>query len=281
MIVNGQQQQHITIADRGVQYGDGCFTTMAFRNSQIEFFDAHIERLKFSCKTLNIQFDKWTELTTCIFSSLRGVSDCVIKVMITRGTGGRGYSPEGASDPNYIVSQHSIPNNYAVWQNKGIKLTVSPIQLAKQPLLAGIKHLNRLEQVFIKQALLETKFDDAVVCDTQQKIIETSVANLFWYKNNHWFTPDLSKSGVQGVMRNQVLAEMCQQGLKCHIVNHDLSELFDAQELFVCNSLMTIVPVTSLVNPLNQQHKSYLKEQTIALKQILLAAIRRKALSVQ
>lgn len=281
MIVNGQQQQHITIADRGVQYGDGCFTTMAFRNGQIEFFDAHIERLKFSCKTLNIQFNKWTELTTCIFNSLQCVSACVVKVMITRGAGGRGYSPEGALEPNYIISQHPIPAHYAQWQNIGIKLTVSPIQLAKQPLLAGIKHLNRLEQVFIKQALLESDFDDAVVCDTQQNIIETSVANLFWYKDKHWFTADLSESGVQGVMRNQILTEMRQQGLECHIVNHDIRELFGAQELFVCNSLMTIVPVTCLVNPLNQQHKSYLKEQTTALKQILLAAIKRKAVSVR
>ena len=179
MIVNGRQQQHINIADRAFLYGDGCFTTMAFRNGHIEFFSAHIERLKLACKKLYINFDRWSELERCIIGSLNPKVDCVVKVMITRGEGGRGYSPEGAVNPSFIITLHTIPSHYSVWQTDGIKLTISPITLACQPLLAGIKHLNRLEQVLVKQALAETDYDDAVVCDTQQKIIESSVGNLF------------------------------------------------------------------------------------------------------
>jgi 4-amino-4-deoxychorismate lyase len=93
MIVNGQQQQHIAIADRALQYGDGCFTTMAFRNARLEFFGSHINRLKLACKTLHIDFDKWIELECCIFNVLKTADDCVVKVIITRGVGGRGYSP--------------------------------------------------------------------------------------------------------------------------------------------------------------------------------------------
>jgi len=266
MIVNGRQQQHIEIADRAFQYGDGCFTTMAFRNGHLEFFDAHIERLKLACKTLYIKFDKWTELERCIIDSFKPTFDCVVKVMITRGEGGRGYSPLGADNPSFIITHHTIPSHYTIWQTKGIKLTISPITLACQPLLAGIKHLNRLEQVMVKQELAQTSYDDAVVCDTQQKVIETSVGNLFWYKDYVWYTADLSESGVEGVMRNQVLSVMKQKGLECRVIKEDVSALFTANELFICNSLMMLVPIVSLFNPITHQSKEYPFDQTKILQ---------------
>jgi 4-amino-4-deoxychorismate lyase len=148
-------------------------------------------------------------------------------------------------------------------------LTISPISLACQPLLAGIKHLNRLEQVLIKQALIQTGYDDAVVSDTKQHIIETSVGNLFWYKDDVWYTPDLSESGVDGVMRNQVLDVMHQNGIKCQVVKHNVSVLFSAQQLFVCNSLMMLVPVVSLFDPIDQQSKNYSVNQTQDIQQYI------------
>lgn len=280
MIVNGRQQQHIEIADRAFQYGDGCFTTMAFRNAHLEFFDAHIKRLQFACKTLYIDFDKWSELENCILDSLPSTSDCVIKVMITRGAGGRGYSPEGAANPNFIISHHTIPSYYPLWQSKGITLTISPITLARQPLLAGIKHLNRLEQVLVKHALAQTHYDDAVVCDTEQQIIETSVGNLFWYKDKVWFTADLSESGVEGVMRNQILAIMQENHIPCRVVKQDVNVLYSAQELFVCNSLMVLVPVRSLFHTSTQKSKHYLVDQTQQLQHYLQPAISLKAVKV-
>jgi 4-amino-4-deoxychorismate lyase len=281
MIVNGQQQQHIAIADRALQYGDGCFTTMAFRNARLEFFGSHINRLKLACKTLHIDFDKWIELECCIFNVLKTADDCVVKVMITRGVGGRGYSPVGAENPNFIISLHTIPSHYPSWQTQGIKLTTSSITLACQPLLAGIKHLNRLEQVLVKQALSKTSYDDAIVCDTNHNVIETSAGNLFWYKDNAWYSPDLSDSGVEGVMRNRVLTVMQENGLECQIVKQAVSVLFSAQELFVCNSLMMLVPVVSLYNPMTQQHKNFMVEETKKLQHDIQHAINLEAIKVQ
>jgi 4-amino-4-deoxychorismate lyase len=281
MIVNGHKQHQIAIADRALQYGDGCFTTMAFRNDYLELFDAHIERLKLACKTLFIDFDKWSELERCIIESLSVNVDCVIKIIITRGVGGRGYSPQGAVTPSFIITHHTIPSHYACWQFKGIKLTISPIMLACQPLLAGIKHLNRLEQVLVKQALAQTSFDDVVVCDYQQKIIETSVGNLFWYKDSVWYTSDLSKCGVEGVMRNHVLSVMQEKRIECQIVKQDLSALFSAQELFVCNSLMLLISVVSLFDPINQQSKHYIVEQTKQLQYDVQQTINLKAIKVK
>lgn len=280
MIVNGQQQQNIDIADRAFQYGDGCFTTIAFRNSQLEFFDAHIQRLKLACKTLYINFGKWSELKKSIFDALVSTDDCVVKVIISRGKGGRGYSPEGAINPTFVISHHPIPLHYPLWQSKGIALTVSPIKLACQPLLAGIKHLNRLEQVLVKHALAQTGYDDVIVCDIHDKIIESSIGNLFWYRNDMWYTPDLVESGVEGVMRNHILSVMAENGLNYEVVKHEVSVLFDAQELFVCNSLMILVPVMNLFNPISQQNKNYLVEQTNQLQRFVQQKIHLKAINV-
>jgi 4-amino-4-deoxychorismate lyase len=201
-------------------------------------------------------------------------------VIITRGVGGRGYSPEGAANPRFIITYHTIPIHYTLWRTDGIKLTISPITLACQPLLAGIKHLNRLEQVLVKHALAKTDYDDAIVCDTQKNIIETSAGNLFWYKDNVWYTADHSESGVEGVMRNKVLAVMQEKGLLCQVVRADISDLFCSQELFVCNSLMMLVPVVSLFNPVTQQNKNYVIEQTKLMQHYIQHTINLKSLKV-
>lgn len=269
MIVNGQAQQHIAIADRAVQYGDGCFTTIAFKNGCLEFLDAHIQRLKLACDRLYIQFNEWAELETCLIESLKNVDDCVVKIIISRGQGGRGYSPEGAHSTSYILTHHAYPSHYNQWQKDGIKLTHSSIQLARQPLLAGIKHLNRLEQVLVKQALATTAYDDAVVCDTEQNIVETSVGNLFWYQSNTWYTPDLSYAGVEGVMRNQVVAILNENNINQQQIVSVFDVLEDAEEVFVCNSLMGIVPVTCVYNPNTNQTINYKCQQTKQLQSML------------
>lgn len=275
MIVNGQAQQHLAIADRAVQYGDGCFTTIAFSNGCLEFLAAHIQRLKLACSRLYIPFDGWQELQSSIIESLKDTDDCVVKVIITRGQGGRGYCPNGANSATFILSHHPYPEHYLQWQKEGIRLTLSPVQLARQPLLAGIKHLNRLEQVLIKQALLSSNFDDAVVCDTERKIIEVSAGNLFWYKNNTWYTPDLSNAGVEGVMRNQILDVFNNKKLDHQQVSSYLDELIDAEEVFVCNSLMAIVPVASIFNPSNRRTVTY-KCQQIKYLQTIIQNLRAK-----
>ncbi|MCF2950391.1 aminodeoxychorismate lyase [Paraglaciecola aquimarina] len=247
MIVNGLYQTDIDIADRALQYGDGCFTTIALRNACLEFYDSHIQRLKLACEKLQISFLKWDELTRNVLSSVTDIDqDMVVKIIISRGVGGRGYSSQGCNNPSYIITHHSMPAHYHEWQKQGIELIESPIKLAKQPLLAGIKHLNRLEQVLIKQQLITTNYPDALVCDTEGSLIETSIGNVFWKKGNQWFTPDMQYCGVEGVMRNQVICLLESKHIKVHVVQQALADLANIQEMFICNSLMQIVPVTKL-----------------------------------
>ncbi|MFT4941366.1 MAG: 4-amino-4-deoxychorismate lyase [Paraglaciecola sp.] len=251
MIVNGQSQTFLNLADRAVQYGDGCFTTISVTDGKAELWAQHLQRLKTSCERLHISFTEWQNLQTGVETLILDKTDAVLKIIISRGEGGRGYGTLNVSSPNYILSLHDKPDHFKQWQQVGISLTLSPIALAKQPILAGIKHLNRLEQVLIKQSLEQTTYVDAVVCDTDKMLIETSMGNLFWRQGSVWYTPELDCSGVEGVMRNHIM-EMIQVNrhwkMTVQEVRSTIRNLTEADEVFVCNSLMKVVPVTHIDN---------------------------------
>lgn len=276
-------QTDIAIADRALQYGDGCFTTIAYRNSQLEHFDAHIKRLKKACQVLFIEFEAWHSLIASVHQSLKqpvpATADCVIKIIISRGQGGRGYSPQGCDNPNFIISQHVMPSHYQQWQSAGIPLTISPIKLAKQPLLAGIKHLNRLEQVLIKQALLATDYLDALVCDTENILIESSIANVFWYENNTWFTPSVNDCGVAGVMRQTLLDVFKTKGVIVKQTQRAITDLAGIEEMFLCNSLMKVVPVTHIQTASSKEIQLFNKNTQVKMVQEWLVDFERQKAS--
>jgi 4-amino-4-deoxychorismate lyase len=250
IIVNGQIQNHISASDRALHYGDGCFTTLGFTQGKVHAWPLHLARLQNNCQRLGIDFAKWQALENDLKQMLIQVSaeqsKGVLKIIITRGQGGRGYSPSGAQNPTYIISTHEFPTHYTQWQNHGIDLTISTVKLGKQPLLAGIKHLNRLEQVLVKQELEKTKFNDAIVCSSDNEIIESSAGNIFWLQDGQWFTPYLDECGVEGVMRNQICDILHSRSQPVKQIKQILDTDFYVQELFICNSLMEIVPVRSL-----------------------------------
>jgi 4-amino-4-deoxychorismate lyase len=272
MIVNGQSQTILSLADRAIQYGDGCFTTISVINGNAELWAQHLQRLKSSCERLHIKFAHWQNLQTDVERLISDKNDTVLKIIISRGEGGRGYGTQNVSSPNYILTLHDKPNHFEKWQQVGICLTLSPITLGKQPLLAGIKHLNRLEQVLIKQSLEQTNYVDAVVCDTDKMLVETSIGNLFWLQGQVWYTPELIHSGVEGVMRNHVMAKIRENShLKVTVqeVRTTIRSLADADEVFVCNSLMKVVPVTRIDNDNGHSLGSYKIEHVRHIQQNL------------
>lgn len=245
MIVSGQPQTQLNIADRALQYGDGCFTTVAVRRGRAELWPEHLTRLKLSCERLHIVFSAWNELHADVKALIRDQTESVLKIIISRGEGGRGYSVAGVGQPSYVLSLHAMPQHYQQWQIQGIDLGLSPIKLARQPLLAGIKHLNRLEQVLVKYELEKSSYLDAVVCDTDNMMVETSAANLFWRQGGLWYTPELINSGVEGLMRNLVMDIFRQKSVPIQAVSAKVSSLQQAEEVFICNSLMGVVPIKS------------------------------------
>lgn len=245
--VNGQLSTEIAVSDRGLQFGDGCFTTGHVYSKVLLDRDAHLLRLQDTCQRLAIADVDWLLLAhTLDLACQQAQGEQVLKVIITRGQGGRGYSPQGCTAPTVIVSLHPFPSHYHQWQQQGISLATTSIQLGASP-LAGLKHLNRLEQVLLKQALSDTTADDLVVSDMFGHVVETSSANIFWRSGPVVYTPALQYAGVAGLMRDKVMAVLEGVGdVQCHTVSIDETALYQADEVFICNTLMKVVPVTAI-----------------------------------
>ncbi|WP_028024176.1 aminodeoxychorismate lyase [Enterovibrio calviensis] len=245
ILLNGQPADLLPITDRGLQYGDGCYTTMLVESGVVRSWSRHQDRLKANTAQLGIEGIDWQHLTLSVAQvadSLKAEIKSIVKVVVTRGSGGRGYSPEGCHTPSVVVSSHAYPSHYKQWQEQGIQMVMLKQRLGLSP-LAGLKHLNRLEQVLIKQELNAQDVEDGVVCDLNGKLIETSASNLFWRKGDTLFTPDLSLSGVEGTMRAEVIQAAQLEGFQIDIVTEDADVIFSADEVFITNAVMGLVPV--------------------------------------
>ncbi|EPA9109386.1 aminodeoxychorismate lyase [Serratia liquefaciens] len=241
--INGQQHDALAPSDRGLQFGDGCFTTARVVEGKIDLLPWHIERLQQSAQRLMLPACDWDALEYEMVRAAESIPQGVVKAILTRGSGGRGYSPKGCEHPTRIVSRSAYPMHYLQWREQGISLALSPVTLARHPLLAGLKHLNRLDQVLIRAHLDQTAADEALVLDTAGMLVECCAANLFWRKGKAVFTPDLSQAGVAGLMRRRVIELLAGSRYSLHYVSEPLETLADAEEVLVSNALMPLLPV--------------------------------------
>lgn len=240
--INGKQATHLTVSNRGLAYGDGVFTTAKVVNGQVQLLAEHIERLKISCQKLHIILPDLNSIIEELERVAQRFPLSVAKVIITSGDGGRGYSRQGCLTSNVIITLHPIPEHYAQLQQQGIHLGVSTLKIGINPLTAGVKHLNRLEQVLIREELDSRNEDDLLVLNCFEDIIEASAANVFWLRGNTWYTPQLTVSGVEGLMRNHIL-QRCANLVEIELVNAKLTALDNIDAMFICNSVMGIMPV--------------------------------------
>ncbi|NJD00189.1 aminodeoxychorismate lyase [Candidatus Erwinia dacicola] len=246
MWVNGLAQESIEARDRAVQFGDGCFTTARILHGKMLQPEAHRQRLQQACERLMIAGVDWQLLAQEMVAIASTIDDGVMKVIITRGSGGRGYSACGCQQPARIMSLAAWPAHYLRLRQTGVCLALSTVRLGKNPLLAGIKHLNRLEQVMIRIELEQTAADEALVLDSDGMLVECCAANLFWRVGEQVFTPDLSASGVNGIKRQQVMQQVIGFGYALSEVRQDYQVLADAEEVLITNALMPVLPVSQI-----------------------------------
>ena len=242
-LINGLEQDTLPASDRATQFGDGCFTTARILEGDVCLLDAHLRRLQDACQTLLIPFTQWEILEHEMRQLASGKTSGVLKVIISRGSGGRGYSGAACQHPTRILSVSAYPAHYARWREEGVTLTLSPVRPGRNPMLAGLKHLNRLEQVLIRTHLEQTDADEALVLDSEGFITECCAANLFWRKGNVVYTPRLDQAGVNGIMRQFCIRLLAQSSYQLVEVQASLEEALQADEMVICNALMPVMPV--------------------------------------
>jgi len=254
MLLNGEPQSQIAMTDRGLTLGDGFFTTLQIKQQRPLLWALHVERLRWCAERLHFPELDIPRLYERLCSQLVGIEQGCCKILYTRGSGARGYGILGCQAPNELISVHDYPDLYRKWQQSGIQLAVCQERLGLTPLLAGIKSLNRLEQVLLKAELENRGMPEGLVLDTEGMVVETVAANVFWRQDSVVYTPDLALSGVAGVMRAWILGYLEQQGIRCQPIRANLATVKAADEVWISNSLMEVVPVTGIEDVTYQNH---------------------------
>ncbi|WP_340121724.1 aminodeoxychorismate lyase [Methylobacter svalbardensis] len=248
ILINGESKKHIDIADRGFQYGDGLFETIEVRDGHVVFLQQHLDRLNSGCLRLYIPFPGVELISLEAEKLCRSMSSnrAVLKIIVTRGSGGRGYRQPDVIQATRVLSLHPYPDYPANYSEQGIVARFCTTRLGLNPTLAGIKHLNRLEQVMARAEWTDAAIQEGLMLDINDHVIEGTMTNLFYIKNNSLYTAALDQSGVAGIMRSIIMALSVEQGFP--VVEHRFTsdELLSAEEVFVCNSIIGIWPIKQI-----------------------------------
>ena len=244
-LVNGQRTG-VDPADRGLAYGDGLFETMAAHDGRIRWLDLHFDRLEEGCRRLEIPPPERRVLAEEIASHCTLVGRAIVKLIVTRGPGTRGYAPPEAPAPTRILSIGAWPKYPISHYANGIRVRVCRLRLATNPALAGLKHLNRLEHVLAHLELRGTDADQGLLLDTSEHVVGGTSSNVFAVHRGQLLTPPIERAGIKGVMRRVVLSAAAELRLPAAERDLTLAEIANADELFMTNSLFGIWPVAFL-----------------------------------
>jgi len=242
ILVNGSNDvDQVSIHDRGLMYGQCVFETIAVNNGKPCLLDDHLDRLCSGAKVLGIGVDRKAVIRDVLLLA-SPLSRGVVRVNLTMGEGGRGYQNPDEQKTTRIVSQHDYPSHDKRYWTDGVVLGVVDIRLSRQPSLAGIKHGNRLEQIIARSQWREG-WQEALLLDEDDSVIEATQSNVFIVKGGHLITPSLEASGVAGVMRQCVINQAKSDGLDVAIEAINIDDVKQADEVFLTNSVIGIWPV--------------------------------------
>lgn len=250
-LINGDFSQVISPLDRGFAYGDGVFRTMVIRNGLPVDWPLHYQKLVADCAVIGIVCPS-AELLMSDFQQLFSIEELddnklkVAKIIITRGEGERGYNPSAVTTPMRVVIKSAMPQYSKNIYMEGVYLHVCEMRLATQPKLAGIKHLNRLENVMARMEWRDETLFDGLLLDQQENVIECTMSNIFARFDNVLITPDLSQCGVAGITRQRILGLATVLDLTIEVAQLPLNRLMQADELIICNSLYGAFQVTKI-----------------------------------
>jgi len=242
-LVNGEISMFVETTNRGLNYADGLFETLPVHNGRPHRWQAHMDRLGVGCERLGLSMPPQAILLRELQTVSAGLADAVVKIVLTRDGQGRGYMPPENNACVRMVSAHIYPDNIAELAREGVIARICELRLAIQPALGGIKHLNRLEQVLASAELRETGAAEGILLDRDEHVVSAIAANIFLIMGDRLLTPRMDLCGVRGVIRSQILAGF---GARCQQRRILKDMLMEADEVFICNSVRGIVPLTAI-----------------------------------
>lgn len=243
ILVDGVPSAQISARDRGLHYGDGLFETMRLWQGQVPLLEHHLARLEGGSRRLGLTSPDaatWTEDLDRLLAG--GPAEGVIRLVLTRGDGGRGYAPPEPAQSRRIVALYAPPAESPGELSVGVCKT----RLGHSPALGGLKHLGRLEQVLAAREVAAAGWDEGLMLDESGQLIEATRHNLFYLRDGRLLTPPLENCGVAGIMRALLLEAMARAGVSGGEAQLRYDELHEIEAMFLCNAVAGLRSVKSL-----------------------------------
>ena len=263
-LVDGEISDRIPASDRGLNYGDGLFETLAVFGGTPRFWQGHVDKLSAGCEQLGLPVTPQAVLLREVQTVSAGQPKSVVKIMVTRGSSGMGYPTESAPRANRIVSSWPWPGDPGHLHEAGIDTRLCDLRLGIQPALAGLRHLNRLEQVMARMEWSDRNIHEGILLDPEDNLVTAISSNIFIVHSGRLLTPRLDRCGIRGVLRTAILSAFRD---RCEQRRISLDMLPEAEEIFVCNAVRGVFPVRRIdhwefdVGPVTREVQDWLERQ--------------------
>jgi 4-amino-4-deoxychorismate lyase len=267
ILVNGVETGLVQAADRGLSYGDGVFRTLAVRHGVPQHWSRHYAKLCSDCEAISLRCPDAVLLAQEVSRVCAVEPSCALKVVITRGVGERGYRYGEDTVPTRILLTAPLPKYPQTYAEFGVKVRLCRLKLAPQPAMAGVKHLNRLENVLARAEWSNSGIAEGILCDIDDNVIGGTMTNVFVVKNTMLATPSLHRCGIGGLTRDRVIEGAARHRARCEVTTLAWSEVIAADEVFLVNSLIGVWPVRDIegrtysVGPLTRAAQNWLKQE--------------------
>lgn len=245
-LVDGAPDLGLPVTDRGLSYGDGLFETLLVRDGSPCQWGRHWARLGQGCSRLGLPLPAESLVKDEILELLRESGNGVLRLTVTRGDGGRGYAPPGDAHPRRILLLYPMPEYPSAWISRGVVIRLCRTPAAQNPVLAGLKHLNRLDSVLARAEWSDPGIAEGLMAGPGGDIIGGTMTNLFLWDGAALKTPPIDRCGVAGTVRALALELATTLGIACEETRLGLDDLLGAKGLFLTNSVLGVWPVRRL-----------------------------------
>jgi 4-amino-4-deoxychorismate lyase len=246
ILVDGKRTRRISALDRGLAYGDGIFRTIRAENGMALHWPRHYRKLRADCARIGIDCPEEPVLAADIDEILRRERDCIVKLIVTRGEGGRGYAPPQSGGVSRVAASFPLPALDPARDRLGVAVRWCTTRVGWQPALAGIKHLNRLENVLARREWSGPEFAEGLMLDLEGRVVEGTMSNVFILEQDVLITPLLDWAGVAGLQRDRLLEQAAACSLACQVERITPERLMCASQVYLTNSVLGLWWVSSL-----------------------------------
>jgi 4-amino-4-deoxychorismate lyase len=245
-LIDGAAGNRLPITDRGLAYGDGLFETIAVRGGQPCQWPRHWSRLGLGCKRIGLQLPSEATVAKEVARLLQGIGHGVLKLLVTRGDGGRGYAPPTQVQCRRILALYPAPEYPAEWSSRGVAVRFCRTPATQSRVLAGVKHLNRLDSVLARAEWSDPGIAEGLLLGPEGEVIGGTMTNLFLWDGTGLRTPRVDRCGIAGTVRALAIELAVRRGMSCTEQGLSSAEVLQARGLFLTNSVVGVWPVRRL-----------------------------------